>query len=217
MIGWYGFNPGSQLAFTGKDNVAVVMLVAVNTTLAGAAGGCAALFFSWILFKKPDLTLALNGTLAGLVGITANCHCVSNNESMIIGAVAGVLVILGIMLLDKIKIDDPVGAFPVHGLCGAWGVIATGIFGFASKSADDLAKLPADAPESAKNAIDLMVQLQGAAVYAIWPFVTGLVLFMFLKAIGMLRVSAEEEVKGLDICEHGMYAYPASQVNESYS
>jgi ammonium transporter, Amt family len=206
MIGWYGFNPGSQLVFTGKGNVSITMLVAVNTTLAGCAGGCAGLFFSWILFKKPDLTLALNGTLAGLVGITANCHCVDNMESIYIGAIAGVLVILGIMLLDKIKIDDPVGAFPVHGLCGAWGVIATGIFGYAATSETD-----------STNAITLATQLKGAAVYAVWPFVTGLVLFFALKAIGLLRVSAEEETKGLDITEHGMYAYPASQVNESYS
>ncbi len=206
LIGWYGFNPGSQLAFSGAANVATTMTVAVNTTLAAAIGGVTAMAFSWIVFKKPDMTLALNGMLAGLVAITANCHCVTNIQSFYIGGIAGVLVILGIMLLDKLKIDDPVGAFPVHGLCGAWGVIATGIFGFA-----------ADAVDEKLNTINLATQIKGAGVFFAWPFVTGLVLFFILKAIGMLRVSEEEESKGLDICEHGMYAYPASTVNESYS
>jgi Amt family ammonium transporter len=140
----------------------------------------------WVVFKKPDLSMALNGALAGLVGITANCDCVSNVSAIVIGAVAGVLVVAGITLLDKLRIDDPVGAWPVHGLCGVWGGIATGIFG-AEK--------------------DLVAQIIGSVAIPIWAFVTMFSLFLTLKACGMLRVSREEEMEGLDIGEHGMHAY----------
>ncbi len=136
-IGWYGFNPGSQLAFVGADNVNAVMLIAVNTTLAAGAGSVAALLVSWFMLKKPDLGSILNGALAGLVGITANCDAVTNTQAIMIGMVAGVLVILGIQLLDRLKIDDPVGAWPVHGLCGIWGGIAAAIFGGYSLSYPD--------------------------------------------------------------------------------
>ncbi len=185
-IGWYGFNPGSQLTFTGAANTSVTMLIAVNTTIAAALGGITAMILSWALFSKPDLSMTLNGVLAGLVGITANCDCVTNPESMVIGAVAGVIVVLGIIALDKLKIDDPVGAFPVHGLCGVWGGIATGLFG------------------EGKN---LMAQIKGSVAIPIWAFATMFVLFTILKIVGVLRVSPEEEVKGLDISEHGMHAY----------
>lgn len=186
LIGWFGFNPGSMLVFQDHTSMAGTMLVATNTILAACGGGFLAMIFAWILFGKPDLTMALNGILAGLVGITANCDCVTNVEAIIIGGVAGVLVVLGIILLDKIKIDDPVGAWPVHGLCGIWGGIATGIFG---------------------KDKDLMVQIKGTIAYCAWAFVTMLILFMILKAVGLLRVSAEEEIAGLDVEEHGMPAY----------
>lgn len=186
LIGWYGFNPGSQLAFAGSANTQAVCLIAVNTTLAACAGGVVGMVLSWIVFKKPDLTMALNGILAGLVGITANCDCVTNNESLIIGAVAGVLVLGAIVLLDKLKIDDPVGAFPVHGVCGIWGGIATGIFG------------------TDKN---LTTQIIGSVSVAAFAFVTMFILFQILKAVNMLRVSRDEEIQGLDIHEHGMPAY----------
>ncbi len=185
-IGWYGFNPGSQLAFSGQANTDATMLIATNTTLAAAAGAVVAMILSWGLFSKPDLSMALNGVLAGLVGITANCDCVSNPEAMLIGAIAGGLVVSGIILLDVVKIDDPVGAFPVHGLCGVWGGIATGLFG------------------TDKN---LGAQLLGSIAIPIWAFVTMFGLFMVLKKVGLLRVSPEDEVKGLDITEHGMHAY----------
>lgn len=197
VIGWYGFNPGSQLAFTGLDNIKVVMTVAVNTTLAACTGGVAAMIFAWIAFKKPDLTFTLNGVLGGLVGITANCHCVSNNSALAIGAIAGVLVCFACLLLDKLQIDDPVGAFPVHGVCGMWGGIATGIFGVA-------------------DGLSLTTQLIGTAAIAGWALGTSLILFGVLKAIGQLRVSAEEEVEGLDIHEHGMYAYPPQLVVDAF-
>ena len=186
LIGWYGFNPGSQLAFAGSANTQAVCLIAVNTTLAACAGGVVGMVLSWGVFKKPDLTMALNGILAGLVGITANCDCVTNNESLIIGAVAGVLVFGAIMLLDKLKIDDPVGAFPVHGVCGIWGGIATGFFG------------------TDKN---LTTQIIGSFSVAAFAFVTMFILFQILKAVNLLRVSREEEIQGLDIHEHGMPAY----------
>lgn len=198
IIGWFGFNPGSQLAFTGKANVDLIMMIAVNTLLAACAGGLVATFASWGVFKKPDLTIALNGSLAGLVGITANCHTVSNTESIIIGAIAGGVVIGAILLLDKLQIDDPVGASPVHAFCGLWGGLATGIFG--------------DIPEGMTRAGFLQVQAIGCVAIIGWALVTGFALFYVLKALNLLRVPAEEEITGLDITEHGMYAYPPQLV-----
>lgn len=205
MIGWYGFNPGSQLAFTGLTNIKYVMTVAVNTTLAGCMGGVVGMIVSWVLYKKPDLTFSLNGTLAGLVGITANCHCVSNVESIAIGAIAGVIVIVACLLLDKLQIDDPVGAFPVHGCCGMWGGIATGIFGDV-----DLAAIANTGP------LSFTTQLIGTAAIAGWALGSSLILFYALKACGLLRVPAEEEIEGLDITEHGMYAYPPQLVVDAF-
>jgi Amt family ammonium transporter len=205
MIGWYGFNPGSQLIFTGTANVSTVMLVAVNTTLAGCMGGVVGMIVSWIFWKKPDMTFALNGTLAGLVGITANCHCVSNVEALAIGGIAGVIVIAACILLDKLQIDDPVGAFPVHGCCGMWGGIATGLFGD-----------PAAAGFSATAPLTLTTQIIGTLTIAAWALSTSLAMFYTLKACGLLRVPAEEEIEGLDITEHGMYAYPPQLVVDSF-
>ena len=184
-IGWYGFNPGSQLLISGSVNVHAVMLIAANTTLSAAAGAVAATIFAWFVFSKPDLTMAINGALAGLVGITANCDSVTNGEAIIIGLVAGILVVIGIMILDSAKIDDPVGAWPVHGLCGIWGGIATGIFG----------------------GHPIGAQIVGSIVIPIWAFVTMYTVFMALKSANMLRVSEEDELKGLDISEHGMESY----------
>lgn len=184
-IGWYGFNPGSQLLISGSVNVHAVMLIAANTTLSAAAGAVAATIFAWFVFSKPDLTMAINGALAGLVGITANCDSVTNGEAIIIGLVAGILVVIGIMILDSAKIDDPVGAWPVHGLCGIWGGIATGIFG----------------------GHPIGAQIVGSIVIPIWAFVTMYIVFMALKSANMLRVSEEDELKGLDISEHGMESY----------
>ena len=189
-IGWYGFNPGSQLAISGADNTNAVMLIAANTTLAAAAGTVAAMLLAWGLFKKPDLTMALNGALAGLVGITANCDSVTNIESIIIGIVAGFLVVGGIMLLEKLKIDDPVGAWPVHGLCGIWGGIAAGIFG----------------------GHPIIAQIIGSLVIPIWAFFTMFLLFYALKSLNLLRVSEEEEIIGLDISEHQEEAYAGFQI-----
>jgi len=182
-VGWFGFNPGSQLAFAGEANIHATMTIAVNTTLAAGAGGVAAMVLASLMSQSHKLSLAMlfNGVVAGLVGITANCDSVTNPEAIIIGLVAGVLVVLGVSLLNRFKIDDVVGAWPAHGLCGVWGGIATGIFG----------------------GYDLGVQLLGSLVIPAWAFVTMFLLFVILKKAGMLRVSREHELAGLDISEHG--------------
>ncbi|QDU39040.1 Ammonia channel precursor [Maioricimonas rarisocia] len=196
-VGWYGFNPGSQLTYYGAVNAEATTYIALTTTIAAATGAVAAMILAWILFGKPDVTMALNGALAGLVGITANCDQVSQISAIIIGGVAGLLVVAGIIALDKLKIDDPVGAFPVHGLCGVWGGIATGILGTAI-------------PEGLDRTGYIMVQLKSTVIICAWAFVTMLALFYALKAAGILRVSPEEEQEGLDIGEHGMQAYTMS-------
>jgi len=190
-VGWYGFNPASQLAIYGSENTDLVMLIAVNTTLAAGAGGVCAMLFSWTLHRKPDLTMALNGILAGLVGITAGCNAVTNLSAICIGAIAGVLVVFGVKLLDRLRIDDPVGAWPVHGLCGIWGGLAVGLF------SPDHAFLP---------------QLIGSLVVPLWAFGSLFALFSLLKSINLLRVSPEEEVRGLDIGEHGEEGYNGFQI-----
>lgn len=190
LIGWFGFNPGSQLAIAGADNTSIVMIIATNTLLAAAAGAVLAMLTAWALFKKPDLTMAMNGLLGGLVGITANCDSVTYNEALIIGAVAGILVVAGVKMLDAMKIDDPVGAWPVHGLNGVWGGIATGIFG----------------------GHPLMAQIIGSIAIPLWGFATMFVLFLILKAAGILRVSKDDEMKGLDISEHEEEAYHGFQI-----
>ena len=194
-VGWYGFNPGSQLTYAGAANANATSYIALTTTLAAAAGAVTALVTAWTLFGKPDLTMALNGVLGGLVAITANCDRVSQGESLIIGVVGGFLVVMGILLLEKLKIDDPVGAWPVHGLCGVWGGLATGIFG----------DLP-DGIESVGSFIT--VQLISTVAICAWAFITMSIIFGVLKVIGMLRVSPEVEQSGLDLEEHGLRAYP---------
>ena len=187
LIGWFGFNPGSVLAMAGTENTIAVVTVAVNTFLAACTGGITATIASLYFNNgKPELGFALNGMLAGLVGITANADVVSNVSALIIGAIAGVLVVGGMVLLERIKIDDPVGAWPVHGLCGIWGGLATAIFGPAAFG----------------------VQLLGSVIYAAWAFVLMFGVFYALKALGILRVSEKEELEGLDMSEHGTINYP---------
>ena len=182
FFGWFGFNGGSVLS----ANAPLVSLVFVTTALAAAAGGIAASFASWIMLKKPDLSMALNGILAGLVGITAGADSISPWASVVVGGIAGVLVVVSVLALDKIKIDDPVGAISVHGICGNWGTIAVGIFGAGS----------------------FVTQLIGTVAISAFAFVFALVTFLVVKAIFGLRVSPEEEEGGLDIGEHGQESYP---------
>jgi Amt family ammonium transporter len=194
LIGWYGFNPGSAfgapVADLGLADMQAYGLIATNTTLAACSGCVTMLVIAWSLMGKPDLAMALNGMLGGLVGITANCDCVSNVSALIIGVVAAIVCYAAIMALDMLKIDDPVGAFPVHGACGAWGLIACGIFGGKPMGA----------------------QITGTLAIAVWAVVTMGITFGILKVLGMLRVTAEEELTGLDISEHGMQAYPADAI-----
>ncbi|MCO6459053.1 MAG: ammonium transporter [Pirellulaceae bacterium] len=206
-VGWYGFNPGSQLTYFGASNAEATTYIALTTTIAAAIGAVAAMIVAWVMFGKPDVTMALNGALAGLVGITANCDQVTQVGALIIGGVAGMLVVAGVILLDKLKIDDPVGAFPVHGMCGVWGGLATGLLG---------TSLPEVGGETLTRIQYIGVQAMSTAIICAWAFGTMLAVFFALKALGMLRVSAADEVAGLDISEHGMHAYPPSMVTDSY-
>jgi Amt family ammonium transporter len=184
-LGWFGFNPGSTTA--GSTDIAMIF---VNTNLAAAAGAVAAMLASWVIFKKPEIGMSLNGALAGLVGITAGCANVSPASSVIIGLVAGVLVVASVMFFDRIKVDDPVGAVSVHGVCGAWGTLAAGLFnigGFTTKI--------------------ITTQLLGIGAAFIWAFGAAFILFKVIDATIGLRVSEEEEMMGLDISEHGGHAY----------
>jgi Amt family ammonium transporter len=184
-LGWFGFNPGSTTA--GNTDIAMIF---VNTNLAAAAGAAASMIISWIIFKKPEVGMTLNGALAGLVGITAGCANVSPGSSIIIGLVAGVLVVLSVLFFDKIKIDDPVGAVSVHGVCGAWGTLAAGLFNIEGVTAKIIG-----------------TQLAGIGAAFVWAFGCAFILFTIIKMTIGLRVSEEEEMIGLDISEHGGHAY----------
>ncbi len=182
-LGWYGFNGGSVLSADPRG----VSYVFVTTTLAAAMGAVASMLISWMLLKKPDLSMGLNGVLAGLVGITAGADSVSIGGSLWIGLVAGALVVFAIIFFDKIKIDDPVGAISVHGVCGIWGTVAVAIF---------------------SDAAPFGIQLIGALSVSAFAFVVSFILAFAVKATLGLRVSAEEEAEGLDLGEHGAEAYP---------
>ena len=202
-IGWFGFNPGSYTAGTGS-----IGRVAMTTNLAACAGTVSALVTAWIIMKKSDLTMALNGSLAGLVAITAPCDQVTCNAAIAIGLVAGVLVVLSVFAMDRVHIDDPVGAVSVHCVNGVWGTLAVGLFA---------------APEALGygNSMTglfygggvryLGVQALGAVVTGVWAFGTGLAIFFALRKLGILRVSEKTELKGLDVTEHGQDAYASFQ------
>lgn len=190
-LGWIGFNAGSTTAASPD-----VGWIAMNTLLAASAGAIGAMITCWVHFGKPDMTFAANGVLAGLVGITAPCNTVHPVGALIIGSVAGILVVISVVILDTVlKVDDPVGAISVHGTCGIWGLLAAGIPWFAHA-------------ESGVTWAQFGVQLVGALAYFFWPFITCLILFLILKATVGLRTSAEEELAGLDVGEHGNVAYP---------
>jgi Amt family ammonium transporter len=188
-LGWFGFNGGSVLSAA----PGAVSLTLVTTCIAAAAGGVAATATSWSILKKPDLSLALNGILAGLVGITAGADQMAAMSAAVIGAIAGVLVVLSVMFFDKIKIDDPVGAISVHLVCGIWGTLAVGLFG-------------------AKSGVgQLWDQIVGVVAIGVFTFAFALILFGIIKASMGLRVSVQEEKEGLDVGEHGNEAYPNFQ------
>ena len=190
-LGWFGFNPGSTT--TANKDIAMIF---VNTNLAAAAGAILAMFTSWIRFGKPDAGMSLNGALAGLVAITAGCANVTPLSAVIIGAIAGIIVVFSVVFLDRIKIDDPVGAVSVHGVNGAWGTLAAGLFNIGGTSGKIIG-----------------VQVLGIVVCFVWTFVTAFILFKIIdKTIG-LRVTPQEEAEGLDLGEHGGNAYPDFEVS----
>ena len=189
-LGWFGFNPGSTTA-ANKD----IAMIFVNTNLAAAAGAVMAMITSWIRFGKPEVGMSLNGALAGLVAITSPCATVSPLSAVVIG----VIVVLSVLFFDKIKVDDPVGAISVHGVCGAWGTLAAGIFNIGGTSFKIIG-----------------VQLLGIGACFLWVFPMAFLMFKLIDKTVGLRISSEEELEGLDLAEHGGNAYPDFGVS-SYS
>jgi Amt family ammonium transporter len=190
-LGWFGFNPGSTMA----ADPAAISLIALNTNMAAAAGCLSATVAAWILLGKPDLSMVLNGTLAGLVAITAGCNAVSVGSSVVIGLIAGVLVVYAVLLFDKVKLDDPVGALSVHLVNGAFGTLAVGLF-----ATDGGLFLGGGFGKT-------MTQLIGIVSVGGVTFAMSLAAWLLLKATIGIRVSRAEELEGLDVGEHGMEAY----------
>ncbi|AWX43473.1 Putative ammonium transporter [Flagellimonas maritima] len=191
-LGWFGFNGGSVLSADPQ----ATSLVLVTTSLAAAAGGVSAFLASLLAYKNYDLTMFLNGILGGLVGITAGADQMSPNEAVLIGLIAGVVIVLGVALIDKLKLDDPVGAVAVHLICGIWGTLAVGIFG------------------SLAGIDQFLVQLAGVGAAATFCSITAFIILFTIKKVSGLRVSEKEEVEGLDIHEHGMDAYADFRMNQ---
>ncbi len=191
-FGWFGFNCGSTVSGTSPD----IGLIAVNTNIAAAAGAVGAMLYSWVKYHKPDVTFTLNGALAGLVGITAGCAAVNPWGAIVIGLLAGVLVTISVQFLDnKLRIDDPVGAISVHGVCGAFGTFMVGLFALDGGMF------------YGGGASLLLTQITGIAAVFVWVIVASLIVFSIIKVAMGLRVSEEEELGGLDINEHGTNAY----------
>jgi Amt family ammonium transporter len=194
-LGWFGFNPGSTMA----ADVAGIASVALNTNMAAAAGCLAATATAWIAIGKPDLSMMLNGTLAGLVAVTAPCYWIGVGSSIAIGLVAGVLVVYAVLFFDRVKVDDPVGALSVHLVNGVWGTLSVGLFA----GRNDVAGL-----FFGGGLAQLLVQLKGVAAVAAFTVATTALAWFALKLTLGIRVSPEEELEGLDKGEHGMEAYP---------
>ena len=186
-LGWFGFNGGSQLVVSNISDANAVAQIFVNTNAAAAGGLIAGLVVARILFGKADLTMALNGALAGLVAITAEPLTPSGLQATLIGAVGGVIVVFSVLALDKLKIDDPVGAISVHGVVGIWGLLAVCL---------------------TNSDASLTAQLMGIVVIFLWVFIASLIVWSIIKLVMGLRVSEEEEYEGVDISECGMEAYP---------
>lgn len=202
-FGWYGFNAGSTLSGTDPD----IAHVAVTTTLAASAGAIGAMVTSWVWFGKPDPSMSLNGALAGLVGITAGTWVVSPFGALIIGLAAGILVVAAVEFIDKVlHIDDPVGAISVHGVCGAWGTLAVGLF------ADGVNDPGIVGLFYGGGLSQLGSQLIGIAAVFLWVVITAGLLFGLLRAAGLLRVEEKDELMGLDISEHGTESYSGFQI-----
>lgn len=205
LVGWYGFNPGSWL---GADPV--IGKIAINTTLAGAAGAVVAMALTWVKSGKPDVSMAGNGLLAGLVGVTAGCWVVDQLGAIVIGAVAGAIVVFSVSFFDKIRVDDPVGAISVHGVCGAFGTICVGLF-----SSIESEGIVSKGLFYGGGADQLVSQLIGVVSIAVFVLATSGLLFFVLKKTVGLRVSEQEEIEGLDVHEHGAPGYSTEMLGVS--
>ncbi len=202
-FGWFGFNAGSTLAVSDGS---LIGRVAINTNLAAALGGITAMATVWKRIGKPDLSMAMNGALAGLVGVTAPCAFIEPWAALVIGAIGGYIVVRGVELLDKLQIDDPVGAFPVHGMGGIWGTIAVGIFGKESLG------LAHEGFVYSGNPMQIGVQMVGIVSIAVFIIVSMGIVFKLIDLTIGLRITKDEELRGLDIGEHGMEAYGGFQI-----
>ncbi|MFH1380741.1 MAG: ammonium transporter, partial [Candidatus Omnitrophota bacterium] len=200
---WFGFNPGSTMSV---GDGSLIAKVAVNTNLAAVSGALAAMFFAWKIFGKPDLTMTMNGALAGLVAITAPCAYVIPLESMIIGLIGGIIVVAGTVFLDKVHIDDPVGAVPVHAMNGVWGTLAVGIFGHKALG------LARNGLIHGGGFTQLGIQALGVFSVAIFVIFTMTIIFKLIDKSMGLRVSRDDELKGLDITQHGMESYSGFEI-----
>jgi Amt family ammonium transporter len=208
-FGWYGFNPGSTLS---AMDIGGIGRVAANTTLAACAAGLTAMIAAYAMSKKWDIGYTVNGFLAGLVAITCPCYWVSPTGSILLGGIAGFIVVAGVELLEYLRIDDPIGAWPVHGLCGVWGTLSLGLFA--------AGKYGATGPFAADNSAPLtglfygggtqllVAQAIGSAIVTVSTFTVALVVMYAVNAMGILRVDREGEMYGLDLHEHGISAYP---------
>jgi len=205
-LGWFGFNGGSQLAWGGDDAIGASAVVLV-TNLAAAAGGLGALITSWLYLKKSNLSMSLNGALAGLVSITAGCGNMTAPGAVMAGLIGGIIVVFSIEFIEKkLKIDDAIGAVSVHGVAGFWGTIVIGLWGVDGDVGIGLF--------NGGGASQFIAQLTGAVAYMIWAIVLSFIVFSLLKITIGLRVTEEEELKGLDISEHGTIAYPGKRERE---
>ncbi|MDE3197615.1 MAG: ammonium transporter, partial [Acidobacteriota bacterium] len=208
-FGWYGFNPGSTLS--AMDFVGIGR-VAANTTLAACAGGLVAMFVAYFMSRNWDVSFTINGFLAGLVAITCPCYWVSPTGSILLGGIAGGIVVAGAELLEYLRIDDPIGAVPVHGLCGVWGTLSLGLF--ASGEYGATGPFAADNTAPLKGLFYgggtqlLTAQFIGSAITCIATFAIAMAVMHALNAVNLLRVSKEGELHGLDLHEHGISAYP---------
>jgi len=208
-FGWYGFNPGSTLSAMDFEGIG---RVAANTTLAACAAGLSAMTYGYILSKKWDVSFTVNGFLAGLVAITCPCYWVSPTGSIMLGGIAGVIVVLGIELLEYLRIDDPIGAVPVHGMCGIWGTLSLGLFACGKYGATGPFAPDHSAPLAGLfyggGTTVLMAQFIGSAIVTVATFGSAYLVMWIVNSMGLLRVSAEGERYGLDLHEHGISAYP---------
>ena len=214
-LGWFGFNGGSELSANSGNTSRILVM----TNIAAAAGVVAAMFISWLIQKKPDLSMALNGALAGLVGITASCNLVTAGGAFCIGLVAGILVVLSVLIFDRLRIDDPVGAISVHLTCGIWGTLAVGLFAaqatLAGTAAAKSEKIVNTGLFYGGGLGQLFIQIVGILAIGGFVFAAALLIFGVLKTTIGIRVSAAEEQRGLDLGEHNQEAYAGFQIFNS--